>query len=77
MQQVGINLYSQEFFCDNYCLLDEVLEHEKDRLFRIGIDVEEWRFSVRRSGDVVFYLTLYFSSMSGEPLVYENVYGDI
>lgn len=77
MQKVSENLYRQEFYSEDYCLLDEVLEYEKDRLFRLSIDVEEWRFSMSRSGDVLFYLTLYFSSMSGEPLVYENVYGNI
>lgn len=77
MVRVGENLYSQEFYSDDYCLLDEVLRCEIERLHSIEIDVKEWRFSVNRYGDVFFYLTLYFSSKSGEPLVYENVYGSI
>lgn len=75
--KISENLYKQEFYSDDYCLLDEVLQSEIDRLYRIEIDVEDWRFSISRCGDVFFYLTLYFSSMSGEPLVYENVYGSI
>jgi hypothetical protein len=77
MVKLGNNLYKQDFYCPDFFILNAVLEGEMERLTELGISLDEWRFSIGRETPAIFYLTLYFSSIKGEPLYYENVYGDI
>jgi hypothetical protein len=77
MVKLGNNLYKQDFYCTDFFILNAVLEGEMERLTELGISLDEWRFSIGRETPVIFYLTLYFSSIKGKPLYYEDVYGDI
>ena len=76
MRYLDDGIYSQMYFSDNFFMLQEVLEYEDDRLWKLGVKCTDYEFSIGLDNGerLCFYLELFFMSADGGALEEQELF---
>jgi len=69
MRYLSDGIYSQQYFSEDFFLLYDVLEYERERLSYYDVMVTSYEMRIKTKGDVlIFFLVLFFKSSIGDDL---------
>jgi hypothetical protein len=75
VEKIDSNLYKQNYFCEDFFSLVDIEETETARLMTLDVFVVHYELGVTNEGEVsLFYLTLYFKSISNKELDFNKLF---
>ena len=70
--------YRQDYYSDDFFILQNLVEIETHRLKKLGVRVTDYDISISDLNEIpIFYLHLYFTPTISRDLTYNELFGNL